>query len=221
MVHRDPETGQFVSRSMEFVEQSEAKTLVASLSSVIPAADLGGGTGTSAFTDADATEFVDFTPFLENDEVFEAVAMQYEASLYLPTTATAEGSGGFAFAIRDEPRLGAINNGDSSFYDGGPDFEDGDADIRVRSVERTGTLAVGSMYGENSINDTGSSVALGADYENTNELISFMDSHGYMPAFDRDDELYLPHQISFDNISDHAIGGTVVAALHGRVTELD
>lgn len=219
MVRRDPQTGKFVSGGGDH-SWAETNQITGAISYTIPAADLSGGTGTTGSTEHHS-ELVDFTHILDNDEVFLLDAMMVVASFYLPTTATAEGSGAFSYAIG--PESGAVGSvlHTSPFYLGSADKSDGIVDINQEMKEGENVLHVGQLHGEASLADTTNSLAGGAEYENEREFISFRKDIGAQPAFDADDELYCPMEFSYDNISDHAIGATVKVLLNGRVEELD
>lgn len=219
MVRRDPQTGKFVSGGGEH-SWAETNQITGAISYSIPAADLSGGTGTTASTEHQS-EIVDFTNMLDNDEVFLLDAMQVVATFYLPTTATAEGSGALSYAIG--PESGAVGSvlHTSPFYHGSADRSDGTVDINQEMKEGENVLHVGQLNGEPSLADTTNGLAGGAAYAHDREFISFRKDIGAQPAFDADDELYCPIEFSYDNISDHAIGGTVKVLLHGRVEELD
>lgn len=226
MVHRDPQTGKFVSDD-DATSWSDIKTMEGSLGVSIPAAELGGGTNSENITGDDAV-VIDFDNALDNDEVYEVRRMQVTIAGSLPTTATAEGSGYLACGVsRDGNRAEAVQQ-TAPFYGGPTDYQVTDAASTVDVNGTKGlrpddneTLWAGKVYLANSMNDTANSVAGGADNAEMNEQVAFHDELGAGPVFDANDELYTILELGYDNISDHAVVGHVGVVTQGVVHQLD
>lgn len=222
MVRRDPETGQFVSGAGGGGTKawSETEQVVGAISFTINAADLSGGTGSRSVMGEDC-KLVDFGDFLANDEVFIIDSMQVVAAFGLPTTATAESSGTFGYSILPKGS-GAHANHSSPFYRGSAD-RTSDQNVDVNHAWNSGdsAFAVGYLRAEASHSDTTNGLAAGAEYENERYTVNFRTDYGARPAFDQDDELYAPCELSFDNISDHAVDATIKVLVQGEIQELD
>lgn len=217
MPQRDPKTGKFVSGGGS-MDWSDTTQIGAYVSYSIPAADLAGGTGVTGAEQHESTELVNFSPMLANDEVFVLHAARVTAGLALPTTATAESSGGMSFVIGTEPS-GQLHSVRSPFYHGSSDGGDGIIDYSKASKETGGVWHRGQAYAEASHSDTVNAVSAGSAPANQTEMVVF-DDIGARPAYDRDDEIYAPAELWYDNISDHAIEATITVLLFGHVEEV-
>lgn len=132
MVRRDPRTGKFVSGGSGR-DWADLTRVGGVINMTIPAADLAGGVRTEPVNGEEA-ELIDFTPMLENDEVFETVAATVSASLILPTSATAEGNAMLSFELGAESGTpGELMNQDPTFYGGVETASDGVVDIKRRA----------------------------------------------------------------------------------------
>lgn len=218
MVRRDPDSGKFVSGSGG-VDWSETTAVEASYTSLIPAADLSGGTGQHN-VDGEEAEIIDFSEVMANDEVFEVLGIQMSANLGLPTTATAEGSATFRFGLGSSSDR-SVHGNSGPFYAGGFDVEQDSVDVQKSQNVDPGILLNGNLYAEPSHSDTTNGLAAGAAPANEQWVVSPEEALGASPVYDRDDELYLVHEIDVDNISDHAVRAAVLLTVHGRVEELD
>lgn len=218
MVRRDPQTGKFVSGGGHGLNWHDRTQISGHMHWSIPAADLGGGT-LNANATGGPTEIVDFTPVLENDEVYRLSTLHVSAYLGFPTTATAESSGMVSFDINSDGDPIASSGG-NPFYEGAND-EDGVIDIVHGSTESDSSIYYADLIGEASVGDTVNGVGSGSDYENMTEWIAFDQMLGGGPVYDRDDELYCPVDVRVDNAADHSISGGVSVMLYGHVEELD
>lgn len=207
MPQRDPQTGKFVSGGSGKVRRVQGR-----LQSVIPAADLAGGSTTAKVTGEEA-EIVDFSTVLESDEMFHLDALTFAATLAMPTTATAESSGRLAYSV-DRDSAGGLEFLDDPFYNGQVHSQEGIVDLTSSSGESTETIHVGELRVEASIADTVNALAAGADIDRERQVL-----YPQAQAFDRDDELYIPHDINVDNVSDHAVAASWILLLEGRVRE--
>lgn len=209
MVYRDPRTGQFVSGD----GGGMGDVFSARLSTTIPAADLAGGQQGKEGVTGEEAILVDFTPYLDSDEVFECREVNLGATLSLPTTATTEGSAYVDFALRSD--FGEVVPGRPTHYGAGADREDGVADINHGQSEDDAIMALGHLYAENSVVDTVNALGAGSDHSQDRQYVQ-MDK-----AFDQDDEVVIPHYINVDNISDHALVVGFDVRLVGEISELD
>lgn len=217
-MRRDPQTGKFVSSGGggSSVPWSKQKRLAGSIHITIPAADLAGGTE-EVDTIGDATEIIDFTDQLENDEIYRLHSMDVTSVLALPTSATAEGNAWWNFVVGPESDTPVMQSS-PSFYIGSPVVEDGIADITGVTREAGGVMYNGMLYAEAGLLDTVNGAGAGAAPANMEETVHFGPDG---PVFDRDDELYAPSEINVDDVSDHAVVASVGVLLHGHVEELD
>lgn len=213
MVRRDPQTGQFVSGG----EDAADDRLTGSISSTVPAADLSGGTASQA-VDGETAEVIDFTQVLDSDEVFEVAALTVEASLSLPTTATAESAAQLNWTVSND--LGASQVINPVHYGNSAMEEQGIADVRAEQWDDDGTLATGHLVAESSVGDSTNGLGAGAENDRERIRIPFWGDYGSGPVFDQNDELTAPHQFYIDNVDDHAVLATIVCHLEGNVTEV-
>lgn len=211
MPRRDPVTGKFVSSD----RAGKQKTVVASLASSIPAADLAGNLTIQTVT-GDEAMLVDFTPILDNDEVFSLDAIQGRAFLAGPTTSTAEGEIRCEYGLTRDfgVRPGSIN---SSPYWGPQDRDSGIVDIQAGQHTDTSEFWTSQLAATPSHSDSVNGLAAGADIDR--ERIQWSWS-GDGPQFDESDEVVVPHELTCDNISDHAIEFDVAVRFEGRVREV-
>lgn len=216
MVARDPETGKFVSDG-DGPSWRDTTRLSGIVNYTVPAADLGGGNNRTMVA-GDESEIMDFTPFLENDEVFRMRSLEVAVSVGLPTTATQESSALISYQIGPDSDSNQMMNQSPTFYGGGLHEEDYIVDINSSSREVGGTLHIGQAYVEASHSDTVNALGGGGDAENQHHQLHFGDAG---PVYDRDDELYCPTELHYDNISDHAIVASIWFLAHGEVEELD
>lgn len=223
---RDPETGQFVSRQDQ-VGWHDFDHIGGGFSVTIPAAELGGGTGGhDVWSSADASEAIDATPHLDNDEVFEAWVVQWQASLSMPTTSTAESSAGMAWALTPEGGVGPVPWSTSpTFYGGGQQDSVTNAGITSNVSKQTEvsreTIVGGFEYKGSYFADSTNGLGGGGENANSRGYMPMKALYGGGPVLDRDDELFIAMELVFDNISDHAVVGTVGVVMHGITHELD
>lgn len=212
MPRRDPNTGKFVSGSS--VSWTDTTRITAVMHSNIPAADLAGGKVSAPVT-GDNAEFVNFSKHLDHDEMFRLLSIDLTAVLALPTTATAESAGEVTYVLS---RAGenSIARTNSPFFNGNIHREQGIVDLTASDGETAETLAIGELQASNSLRDTATGTAAGADIDRDRRVIHF---GGRGPAFDRDDEIYVPHEFDVDGISDHAVDASWHALLHGVVED--
>lgn len=203
-------------QSVDEYDDADWRTYVGSISYVVPAADLGGGTADVGQIQGDETELIDFNADLHSDETFHVAWGHFQAILGPHTTATAEG---WARAGVEFSRNGSQSDAKSAFL--ATNYEEDVFDVnRSRIGETTGTLHRSQLHAEPSHSDTANGLAGGSDYDRDRALIPFGE-WGRMPAFDADDEVYAPTAIDADNISDHAIEVRAEVELHGPVVDDD
>lgn len=209
-MHRDPNTGKFVSGSSDGRPQTFSGTVTAT----VPAADLSGGT-VAQDMDGTGTIAVNMSDFLDSDEVFDLAVLDVASTLSLPTTATAESSAQVEFNVT--PDVGE-RTGDStpSFYGGPVEEEEGFADLNSNHddslVFYRGRLASGA-----SVADTVNGLGAGAAPGNEHDSVNFRTDVGWTPGLDEQDEVAVPFELMADNISDHAIVFTADLLLMGTV----
>lgn len=208
MVARDPSTGEFVSGP----DGRRLEAIGGDLALEIPAADLSGGTVTEEVIGERAT-IIDMSGKLEANEQFQVQHAWFSSVLYLPTTATAEGTaaaeivvstdGDMQFAGASNPFWGAPVGVESGIIDGRQ------ADTRDSSVLLSATLAATP-----SVADTTNGLAAGSDID---RLRTWMPGRGV--RLDEDDEIYVPTELSVDNVSDHAVAVDHTVVLWGHEVE--
>lgn len=214
-MRRDPETGQFVS-SGGGTDWTDTTRVVGTLHSSIPAADLAGGTNEYEAI-GDEVEVIDFGSTLDNDEVFRVLATRTTAVLAMPTTATAESSAQMSYGVSMDAAAPVLQV-DDPFYTGKVHKETGIIDTTNSSDEANELLTVGELAADASAADTTNGLGVGADIDRDRQQTAY---GGAGPVFDKDDELYIPHEFGVDNISDHAVNASFSVFLHGVVEQLD
>lgn len=216
MPRRDPKTGKFVSGGGA-LDWSDVTVINGEYHSEIPAADLAGGK-TSVTVDGDSTELIDFTPLLASDEVYVIDSCRINAVLAGPTSATAEGSMFVTYALGGDSSGGG---GIPQFYGGSTHKEDGIVDIKQGSGEISPRWYTDQLAGTPSMRDTATGTAGGSDWGSHDDWVHFSTLLGARgPVYDRDDEIYLPHQIAVDGIDDHAVQASWTVTLYGTVDEV-
>lgn len=208
---RDPSTGKFVSGSGE--RWDELEVLYGGIAATIPAADLSGGLH-HEWVAGSETEVIDFTAELDREEVFETRVIDVTVTLSMPTTATAEGAAEMEWALSSN-----FDNEPSptpTFYGGDLGEESGTADINASQMDDAGSLlTVGRLTATPSIADTVNALAAGGDDDRRQKTLTY----GRGPRFDDNDQIAAPFSFHIDNVSDHAVVGTVDVMIAGIVDE--
>lgn len=215
MPRRDSD-GQFVSSP----DYNEMTGITASISMTIPAADLAGGTQAEGVW-GDETEIVDFTPILDNDEVYELHHMEGTALCAMPTTATAEGDALIEYAYtRDFDIPSGVMSGTSTFF-GASAVEEGIVDINASGADDEQEVLHGShLWSTPSAIDSVNGTGAGSDLDRERFEKDFVDRYGSGPAFDADDEIAVPTWFHLSGISDHAVAFQTVVNLRGEIVEV-
>lgn len=210
MVHRDPDTGKFVSGGSARDLRADMDTVTGAITYRIPAADNAGGV-TEQEVDGEAAELIDFTGVLDDDETFRIRLMSLTVDLSLPTTATAEGYGAAAWQLRTDFGNAAPSRNGIGFNNA-PNREDGIADIVVGQMEESDIIDAGILTASPSHSDTVTAVAAGADFAHEHRYLRPAVDLGSVLTVDEDDELSLPTRLKTENVSDHQIvfGATLV-----------
>lgn len=214
MPRRDPNTGKFVSGSRPDFDRFTS--VRATLDATIPAADLAGGTGTNK-VEGEESQLIDFNNELDADELFIPWQFHFVVSHQLPTTATAESSSQLDWVFMTDlddlrPNAGSV------FYGAGPIVEDGISDIRAAESFDASILWGGKMGAEAGHSDTVNGLAGGANHGYDSMTLDAL-AMGSPWSFDEDDELAVPHDVQFDNISDHAVQTAFTVVAHGGIVE--
>lgn len=212
MVHRDPETGKFVSSAAGGGDCWEDLTiLVGDVTHRVDAADLSGGNQLFGSGAANAPLF-DFGDILGEHDVGEIVSMYVKASLYGPTTATAESFIRGHLQLRTEPSEGDVQVGKG--LSGAHHTEDS-IDTKSNGRNEDEILWATSMFGVTNFNDTVNATGGGPGIGESEVNIEFRNIFGGGPVLDDDDEIYAPVAFETDNISDHRVFAelTAVAAV--------
>lgn len=220
MPRRDPKTGKFVS-SDGCVTRNDADTVMADFVSVIPAADLSGGTTTPSDgrVEGEDAEIVNFSNLLDSDEVFEIYRLTLMTSLSLPTTASAEGSAQADYTLTDD--LTDFVGTTGSFYGAGPEIQTGIVDIRANQFDDDDWLVNGRLWASPSHSDSAAGLAAGSDAMSQLHEVGYLSEYGGGPRFDEDDEIAITHEITVDNVSDHAVQFTADLLLVGEIFDLE
>lgn len=216
MPRRDPKTGKFVSGS-SLSSWHDVDAISGGLTTTVPAADLAGGT-TTANVGGETAEIVDFGDPLRDDEIFECHVMHLNATLSLPTTATAESAAMMDFVVLTD--FGGAGPGIKTVhYGANAQKAQGIADVTADQLDDDSILYNGRMTATNSLADSVNGLAAGGDDDRLREQLRFVPDLGVGPRFDEDDELSIPHDIDIDNVSDHAVVATFDVHLVGSVVE--
>jgi hypothetical protein len=104
MVHRDPDTGQFVGGdgSMHGYDDIEFGSFRASIG--IPAADLDGGTGFGGQTDTvEGLELLDYDDLVDRNERLDLLYGMHSLTVYANSTETADGTVRFEGEVASAP----------------------------------------------------------------------------------------------------------------------
>lgn len=215
---RDPDTGQYVS-SDSHPEWNDMTTIFGGVGYGIPAADLAGG---SHFDNVagEESQVVDFSPVLDNDEVFVLHQMTGYAWIGMPTTATAEGSMAFEYGLVTD--LGAIQPSGPTTPPGplsnDLDAETDTVDVTQYQDEETNILHTSALYAEAGLADTVNALAAGGS-PSREDFRQVFGQNG--PGFDRSDEVLAPAEFHVDNVSDHSVNASVGVLLRGRIHDVD
>lgn len=213
MVRRDPQTGKFVASAGE----ERSHTVLGRLNSEIPAADNSGGVTTQQVEGEDA-EIVDFNEVVDGDEIFHLRRFILSATLWMPTTATAESSGYVSYGISGSlGRPGPVHTSPTHFS-GAIGQQEGIVDLSQSSVHDDSVIYAGVLATEASHSDTTNNVS-GGGFGQTDQRVFHFNEGEFV--FDADDELVVPHEIETENVSDHAIQAMWMLTLHGTIEELD
>lgn len=223
MVHRDPETGRFVSDSgggHGDASYGRTRTITGAMHSEIAAADLAGGTTTDTVEAGAALELIDFDEVLvQENEVYEVVMARLLYYVNAHTTATAEGWVGVGWEVTTDQNLGT-GELRPPFTGSGSGIAGSNATISQDSRRAEQTFDHGFLNAEPSHSDTTNGLAAGADYNIVDRQIEYRQAFDRGPMFDMDDSWFVPHRYHIDNIDDHAVQFGVACQLEGVVHDV-
>lgn len=215
MVHRDPQTGRFQAGSGP-IDWGDVETVPFILTTEIPAADLGGGTGTVR-VDGTQVQVVDMDEHIDADEEYRVFALWWDAYLSMPTTATAEGYSTVSYALSPDSEDFIPQVISPLFFGGAPDDEQGVVDIQQDEALHP-VWVTGELQATPSIADSTNQLGAGSDHDTVREWFQFGPDG---PRLEDQDELYIPHEWHFDNISDHAVIAVFRGTLYGTKARVD
>lgn len=219
-VVQDPETGRFVSvddADRQRMTWTDTEVFTGAVWHEIPAADLSGQTQAQLFEERPGSELIDFGQELDNDEVFEALTIDYGFKLYAHTTATAEGYVEAATGITANVPASSWVAENTPFF-GNIEFQNGIIDSAVFNDETEEEwLANAFLAAEPSHSDTTNAVAAGAMYDEVRRLVPLRLLYGTGPMYDDNDSLFAPVHFNVDNVSDHAVGLAVYCLVRGPI----
>jgi hypothetical protein len=221
MVHRDPETGRYVSDSHSMARLCpSADRYVGSLGYRIPAADLSG-TSEQTVNGEDA-EILDFDALVGDDEILEVYAIHLETVLAGPTTATAESAMTATWALRtDYGGIGEIQAASEAFGVNSPDTEEGIVDVIQSQEADDDILASGTHYAEASFRDTSNGTGGGSDSSRERTELQLASDLDSVLHVDIEDEITIPTQIRAQEVDDHAVFFGAQIVLYGRERRIE
>lgn len=210
MVHRDPDTGKFVSDDddgMDYVDVDGTEVYTGQLSTEVAAADLSTGED-SVTIDGEAAEVIDFTQYLSSDEVFVCHAIELTVTSEPDRTASAEHNFNIQYTARrnSEPLLGT----------GQPDQPSGIGITAATDSAEDDVLLSGLVNGAGDFADSASGVSGGQDAVNQVRSFSWVQNDLPAPAFDQDDEVYIPHYLVIRGSDDQTFGCEFIVTLYGK-----
>lgn len=213
---RDPNTGKFVAGGD--YDWHDLHQLGGQVLYRIPAADLSGTTLTNA-----EAELLDFSGFIDNDEVFEMVSLQVSIVASTSTTASGEGHVAMDYAIsRDNDHLQQQGFGKDPVWAGAaPDEEQNIVDIRNRSQHHDEILYTGRAAVDNGESDDVNGNGRGGFFMDDRHVIDFRHLYGEGPTFDTDDEIYFPAEFYADAVANFGINLEANVSARGIIHELD
>lgn len=218
MAARDPETGQFVSGGAAGgIDWSKLDVAVGGINVNIPAADNTGATGSDA-SFGDNVEVIDFTQFLDSGEVFESLMMRWAGRLWLPTTATAEGTavmvGGLTLTGDSESTVFGLHQ-----YGAAPQREDGRLNISNHDNVDNDVLHNFTLAATAGFRDTTTGTGGGAEDGYDSAFYDYVSNGVTGPKFDDNDTLYMPFRLAQQEIADHGISMVGKVTIVGHVSE--
>lgn len=214
MVHRDPETGKFVSSgdSGHFDSYRDLRSASGLVSAEIPAADLSGGT-TAHDSLEDANLLLDGDRYLEPNELMELVAVAFTSTLSGPTTASAESSMAAAVQYGFEETFEGVIDTPPAFWAGSGLIENsGVYDVNRGDEDADSALWMERLQATADFGDSTNGLGAGADIDRARRFIPYRRLYGLGPTLSADESLFAPIRIFTDNVSDHAV--QVEAAVH-------
>lgn len=219
-VKRDPETGEFTSGGG--VDWADTRTIVGTVYTEIPAADLSGGTIDEEVQGDPGLELVDWDGIIvQENEVVEVVDAMFMAHVSAHTTATAEGFVGVGFEVKTDNSIDQQGL-EPPFFGGGGDLNSasGIVDGNNSTQRLEGNVFTGYLAGEPSHSDTTNTLAGGAEYAQLHQWYPYREVYDQGPMYDMDDSWFVPHEFHVDNISDHAVQFGIVCQAQALVHEV-
>lgn len=217
MVHRDPETGEFVSADASRFDDVEVVSFAATVG--IPAADLDGSTAfTGGVTEGfEGLQIVDYDEVVDRNEELVLITADHSLSVMINSTETADGSvrGGVAISasparlnVTDRTVLQTDNDLPGSTFDGSSRVDD--------TIDLVGRPLLAAATGPFSDGSSGA----GGGGAAANDRITVEMPPAEFGRFHPRDELFLNGAVEVDNIDDAGIhlsvaGQHVYGVTHG------
>ena len=214
---RDPETGQFMSvdeddRGVHDVDEPERVEGVQRLR--IPPADLSTG-DTDEDNEGQTAEVIDFGDVLGSDEVFLPHIANLEVQIDAGQDATAEHLYRNRYWLRSQPTLGDALVLNTSFP-----LASGVLDVATDQSDDDDIIFSGYVVGAGDLRDTATGTAAGGSYTHVQHHRNFLQEQLPLPAYDQDDELYIPSRTRVRGSDDQSFNIHFVASLVGRIVEV-
>lgn len=212
-VVRDPDSGKFMSvgDAAEFDDVDDPDVYSGTLLVSIDAADLTTGTDNFLVT-GDVTEVIDWTPYLDADEVFVCHAVEMVAQLVPDRTATAEHHVSVDYELRSASTLAAdAGNGDVQTQGAVTTF--------VNDSDESDVLVAGGLSGHGDFADSVNGLAAGAAIAPVTHSVNWPAMALNPPTFDEDDELHIPQSLEVKGSDDQGINVRYDVVCYGRTVD--
>lgn len=209
---RDPETGKFKNMD-ESVDVDSREVFTGRIRAQIAAADLTTGTDFVQIGGSD-TEVIDFTPYLDSDEVFVVHRAEMTVVLDPARTATAEHVYNVRYALRGDvgdqpaevPSQKTGSEGITALFQNDSDEDD--------------VIFAGDITGGGDFADSPSGLAAGGFTEQADHVIQYPELGLPGPSFDEDDELGIPLTMNIKGSDDQAFAVEFAVVLVGQTYDL-
>lgn len=214
MVHRDPDTGKFVADHDDrgAVDLDATEVFTGKLLWQIPAADVTAGSDTQELS-GEAAQILDFTDYLGSDEVFVTHAVNMEVQLSAGQTATAEHVIETDYHLRSQGNVEEVIGVT-------PQEEEGIVDVANVDADDDDIIFNGFVAGGGDFADSATGLAGGGNLNHVSHDMNYVDADLPGPAFDQDDELYVPQQILVTGSDDQSARGIFTVTVYGATYDL-